>query len=280
MATPGAAEFMTYGPNAAAEGLAKAQSYNKSFDPLNNPAAYGSAPAPVMPQITGPAATAAAIGAGNQVNSQLPGYAGDLGLVGQNIASDLKGEVSPDVMAELQQTAAEQGISTGGATGAAYLKALGLTSLGLEQTGQQDLQSILSSLPGARIAENPAFYTTTGQDLEARQQNSLWAAAPNPMAAARAGLAATGAGYATGAGSGGVRLPGPLPNPATSLPAAPVSPLNPFPAIEDVNPPGSPGAYAAWNAWNGTPIYQGGPFVDYNDTGANTPVGDGSLLPA
>lgn len=278
--TPGAAEFMTYGPNAAAEGLAKAQAYNNSFSPLNDPAAYGSAPAPVMPQITGPSATAAAIGAGNQVNSQLPGYAGDLTTVGQNIEADLKGEVSPDVMAELQQTAAEQGISTGGATGAAYLKALGLTSLGLEQTGQQDLQSILSSLPGARIAENPTFYTTTGQDLEARQQNSLWAAAPNPMAAARAGLAATGAGYATGAGSGGVRLPAPLPNPGTSLPPAPVSPLNPFPAIEDVNPPGSPGAYAAWNAWNGTPIYQGGPPVDFNDTGANVPVDDDSLLAA
>jgi hypothetical protein len=170
-------------------------------------AAYGSVPAPVQPQITGPANTAAAITAGNQVNAQLPGYGADLATVGQNISSDLAGTVSPDVEAELQQTAAEQGLSTGGASGAAYLKSLGLTSLGLEQTGQQDLQSILTSLPGAAISQNPNFYPTTGQQLDAGQQNSVWASAPDPTAAAQAGLAATQAGFGAGAGSGGVRLP-------------------------------------------------------------------------
>lgn len=210
-----------------------------SRSPINNPAAYGSAPAPVQPQITGPAATASAIQSGNAVNAQLPGYTGDLATVGQNIASDLAGTVSPDVMAELQQQAGEEGISTGGATGPAYLKALGLTALGLEQTGQQDLQSILTSLPGAAISQNPNFYPTTGQTLDAGQQNSVWNAAPNPYLAAQAGLAATQAGFGAGAGSGGGgRLP---PTPSLDpfgLQAASQSannPMNPFATTGDAS---------------------------------------------
>ena len=240
---------------------------------LTNPAAYGSAPAPVMPQITGPAATASAIQSGTAVNNQLPGYGADLAAVGQNISSDLAGTVSPDVMAELSQNAAEHGISTGGATGAAYLKALGLTSLGLEQTGQQDLQSILSSLPGAAISQNPNFYPTTAQTLEAGQQNSIWNAAPNPAAAAAAGLAATGAGFGAGAGSGGVRLP-PTPslNP-NGFNTGTANPMNPFGTGEDMgNAPGSPAAYTAWNSWYNPST--AAPSVDYNAT----PVDDESTL--
>lgn len=271
-------EFITYGPNSAAEGLAKAEKYNASFD-VTNPAAYGSKPAPVMPVSTSGAATSNAIAAGNQVNAQLPGYSGDLAAVGKNISSDLAGTVPEDVMAELQQQAAEHGVSTGGATGAAYLKALGLTSLGLQETGQKDLQSILTSLPGAAISQNPNFQPTTAQTLDAGQQNSVWASAPDPSAAAAASLAAVRSGFGAGSGGGGGRLPAPAPSSVAPSSWAPPQVLSG--SGEDMgNAPGSPGAYAAWNAWNGTPIYQGPGFVDYNDTGGNAPVDDMSALTA
>ena len=276
MATPGAMEFITYGPNSAAKGMQEAEAYNNSF--ISNPAAYGSVPAPVQPRATSGEATGNAIAAGQEVNSQLPGYTGDLATIGQNINADLTGTVSPDTMNELQQGAAEQGISTGGATGAAYLKALGLTSLGLEQTGQQDLQSILSSLPGAAISQNPEFQVSSGQAYDAGVQNSLWASAPNPSAAAAAGLAATGAGFGVGSGSGGAPLP-PTPtlNSLTGSSGAP-NPMSPFttpsPQSDTSNAPGTPGAYAAWNAWAGQPVYSNPAQVDYNDTGENAPVDD------
>ena len=132
---------------------------------LTNPAAYGSVPAPTQPVSTSGAATGNAIAAGQEVNSQLPGYTQDLSNVGANITALTSGQVPGDVIEQLQQQGAEENAVTGAGSNAAYLKALGLTSLGLDQTGQQDLQSILTSLPGQAISQNPEFQPTTGQTL-------------------------------------------------------------------------------------------------------------------
>lgn len=245
-------EFITYGPNSAQQGLDEATAYNRQNSPLTNPAAYGSAPAAVSPASTSAAATTAAIASGNQVNAQLPGYDQSLASVGQNIQSLTAGQVPADVMQQLQQQAAESGAISGSGSNAAYLKALGLTSLGLEQTGQQDLQNILTSLPGQAISQNPAFQATTGQQLEAGQQNSVWGAAPNPAAAAAASLAATGAGYGVGASSGS-----PLGWGGGTAAASPsyASPWSSQPSYTDTggmdtgNAPGSPGVYNAWSGW-------------------------------
>lgn len=185
-------------------------------NPLNNPAAYGTIPNIPMPTATPPTVTG--VTAGQRVNAQLPGYNQSLSNVGANIGAETSGQVPQDVINQLQQQAAERGIATGTAgspaANASYLQALGLTSLGLNKQGQSDLQSILGSLPGASLVSNPAFYPTVGQTQEAQQLRATYGAAPQPQAAAQAGIAATQAGRA----AGGAAVPGvPAPSGATSF---------------------------------------------------------------
>lgn len=77
-----------------------------------------------------------------------------------NISDELAGNVPSDVINLLGQQAAERGVARGLAgsqnTNAAYLRALGLTSLGQKAKGQQDLSAAL-----ARNAQAPLFDVTT-----------------------------------------------------------------------------------------------------------------------
>lgn len=88
-----------------------------------------------------------------------------------NIGSELKGEVPADVVRMLAQQAAERGVATGAAGSpnsmSAYLRALGLTSLGQQATGQSNLTSALARNPGAPI------YDPTGQVLTPYQSGTL-----------------------------------------------------------------------------------------------------------
>lgn len=214
------AETATYSPYAGNMWLPTTQqpSLSQQDSGVKNSAAYGQVPAPVQPLPTIGSQLPQAIAAGNQVASQLPGYATDLSNVGANITSETAGEIPASVLAQLGQNAASSGVATGTSGGAGnmagYLRGLGLESLQETQTGQQDLQSMVQSLPGYGVANNPNFYTTTGQQYESGVQNNLNAAAPNPYAAAMAGLAATGQGMAAGGGGFGAR---PSPNPASYL---------------------------------------------------------------
>lgn len=222
--------------------------------------AYGSIPAPVNPQSTVGTATANAIGAGLNVYSQLPGYGNDMSNIGANIASETAGQVPDDVITQLKEQGAEGAISTGAASNASYLRALGLTSLGLEQTGLSNLEGILPTLPGAGISQSALFEPTTGQQLEAQQQNSLWASAPDPAAAARLNLQSAGAGIGAGLGSGNFLppTPGSPQNQITTLPPPGQTNYDPMAGWTDaqINPwnysgyaPGSPGALTNYNAW-------------------------------
>lgn len=66
-----------------------------------------------------------------------------------DISSALSGQLPPDVLNLIQQQGAERGVATGSPgspnANASMLQALGLTSLGLEQTGQSELNSAISS---------------------------------------------------------------------------------------------------------------------------------------
>ena len=81
----------------------------------------------------------------------LPGYASNLGQQGQNVGSMLRGDVPADVVRNIQQAGAERGIAMGmggGAnTNAAWLRALGLTSLGLQNQGAKQFSQMQSDLP-------------------------------------------------------------------------------------------------------------------------------------
>ena len=80
-----------------------------------------------------------------------------------NIAQELQGKVPADVMNLLGQQAAERGVITGGATDASYLRALGLTSLGQEQAGQQNLSAALARNPAAPLFDPTGQMITPGQ---------------------------------------------------------------------------------------------------------------------
>jgi len=169
-------------------------------------------PATVTPSTTAPAATNTAITLGNQAYSQLPGYSEALANVGANIKSETAGQLPPDVLRQLQQAAAERGVSTGSPgspnSNASYLQALGLNSLQLTNTGQANLQNILPVLPGSGISQNPNFYVNPALQYEAGATNAAnQAAAYNANAARRNSLKATTAGISAGGSSAGFSMP-------------------------------------------------------------------------
>ncbi len=89
------------------------------------------------------------------LQARIPGAAGLETQSSANIGAELGGRVPQDVMQLLGQQAAERGVATGAPgsanANAAYLRALGLTSLGQEQVGQQNLTAAYARNPAAPI---------------------------------------------------------------------------------------------------------------------------------
>lgn len=197
--------------------VSQAQPASEGSDPaISNPFAYGFAPSIPTPRSTAPAATSEAMSLGNQVYNQLPGYGGSVANIGSNIQAETGGQLPDDVKRQLQQAAAERGISTGQGAGspndnAAYLRALGLTSLDLTNMGQHNLTSFLPSLPGAAVSQSGRFSVSPDLAQNAAEAGAIYGAAPNPAAAAAAKLAAARSGISAGSGSfgGGGFLPPP-----------------------------------------------------------------------
>ena len=179
------------------------------YDPSSNPGWYSSAPPAVgglgsrpgsvpIPVSTAPQNTAMAIAAGQSVDRQLPGYDASLANIGSNIKSETAGQLPSDVVTQIEQQMAERGVGTGtqgsDTNNASLICALGLTTLDLTGTGQSQFQSILPTLPGYNIAQNPSQYVNPAEIYEANLQNTLDASAPDPNAAASASLGAARAG--------------------------------------------------------------------------------------
>jgi hypothetical protein len=91
-----------------------------------------------------------------------------------NIRSELGGELPADVLANLRQQAAERGVAIGSPaspnSNAAYLRAIGLTSLDLQNQGQQHLTAAEGRNPAAPIFDPTSQLITPYQagtlDLE------------------------------------------------------------------------------------------------------------------
>lgn len=92
----------------------------------------------------------------------------------QNIAAESEGQVPTDVMNLIQQQAAEGGIGTIGAANAPLtqnnlLRTLGLTSLQMQQQGQENLQGLLGTAP--KLSPESLFVSPTAQaQINAQQQ--------------------------------------------------------------------------------------------------------------
>jgi hypothetical protein len=135
-----------------------------------------------------------------QMIQNLPGYQNAVSTDMGNIQNNLSGTISPDVIAKMQQQAAERGIATGSPgspnANAAYLQALGLTSLQLQQLGHTQLDQQMAATP-IQQTQN----TTTNTDL--RPQQAVYNAAPNPQAASLAAQQAAQRGMTAGSSMAG-----------------------------------------------------------------------------
>jgi hypothetical protein len=104
-----------------------------------------------------------------------------------NTQQELSGQLPQDVVNQITQQAAERGVSGGQAAGSpnensAMMKALGLTSLGQEQTGQSNLNTLINETPQGAQFDPASMFVTPNQEQSAQQgvQNAM--AAPDPGA--------------------------------------------------------------------------------------------------
>lgn len=164
------------------------------------------------PSSTAEPVTDQSIALGQKQYRQLPGYDTSLANIGNTIGAETRGELPADVIRQIQQQAAERGISTGTAgsqnNNAGYLRALGLNSLDMTNLGQANFGRALPLLPG--LSQNPAFYTTPGTNLQANiadanlsnekyQFSEALSANERALREAKAGITA---GMSAGAGAG------------------------------------------------------------------------------
>lgn len=196
--------------------------------------AYGGIP--TVPSPTGTAAEAVAgnignlgglyqlAGGVNQFNQQqaplglqtnLPGYQGMIGQSSQNILANLRGQIPQDVVNQITQQAAERGTATGLAgspnSSAALLAALGKTSLGQQQLGEQELTTAIGRTPQGPLFDPSKFFVTPEQEQQAQAAANLYASAPVPSAAAAEARRQATAGL--GAGGGGTQFAPTAPSP-------------------------------------------------------------------
>ena len=100
----------------------------------------------------------------------LPNYGALIGQRSRNVGNMLAGQVPQDVIDQLQQrtneNAAGRGFTGGPATNASWLRALGLTSLGLQQQGSQQLSQSIQDTPVGEIWNPLALYVPQLQQRE------------------------------------------------------------------------------------------------------------------
>lgn len=130
----------------------------------------------------------------------------------RNIGSALAGQVPADVLVQLQQGAAQRGIATGAPGGpnanAAYLRALGLTSLGQQQYGEKALTEAVGRMPRVGLYDLSQGFVTPAQQQSAQYMANVLAASPIPQAAYNQAMAAAMAGQNRGYGSARQAVPG------------------------------------------------------------------------
>jgi len=135
--------------------------------------------------LTQGADTISATGAALPFEINLPGYEGMLQTATGNTGQELQGQVPQDVQNLLAEQSAERGVSTGEAPGspntnAAYLQALGLTSLGQEQQGQTNLSQLIGETPTGASYNPASSFVTPAQQQDAAQAVQTAQAAPDP----------------------------------------------------------------------------------------------------
>lgn len=124
------------------------------------------------------------------LRSSIPNYAALSQKQSGVIGSELSGEVPQDVVSQIIQRGAERGILTGAPgspnSSAAYLRALGLNSLGMMGQGVKDFSTQIAETPLGQPFDFTKLFVTPEQEQQAAMAANLYASAPVPSAAAAA----------------------------------------------------------------------------------------------
>lgn len=205
--------------------------------------------------------------AAGQYQANLPLYGPMTQQASSDIYSNLQGQLPADVIQQMQQRAAERGVQTGTAGSpnqdAAYLRAIGLTSLDLENLGQQQLSQAVARTPTGPLFDPSKFYITPADQSQAQLLANIYAAAPNPTLAAENALrlAQQGLRAGQGAGSGGVgganflgggagtTPSGPAFTPTGANVTVPGTGPSPGAGAQTGYPAPTPSAYSSWQSW-------------------------------
>jgi len=148
-------------------------------------------------------------------NTQAGEVAGTPGF--GSVLANLHGQVAPDVIAQLQQGAAERGIVSGQQfgdspnTNSAYMRALGLNSQGQQLLGQQQYGNLLGHFPMAAPFNMSSMFVSPEEQQAANAAANVSAAAPNPKQAADEEFRKLLEAIAAGKGSIPTTIPGGVP---------------------------------------------------------------------
>lgn len=158
----------------------------------------------------------------SNLESSIPGLPGLNATSSANTGAALHGELPEDVIRQLLEQAAERGIITGSPgsdnSNAAYLRALGLNSWQMMQTGENMLSGAVARAPKAPLVNIPELFVTPDQTQDAQMAANLYQSAPVPSAAGGLTLGAARAGANAGQAAAGAWGP---PNSAASRGGAP-----------------------------------------------------------
>lgn len=137
-----------------------------------------------------------------QYAAGIPNYRAMLASSSQNILDALQGKVPSDVLSQMIQSGAERGVAMGSPgspnANAAYLRALGLTSLGLQKQGEEELTAAMGRTPKVPLYDVGKEMLSPKDIMDWQEKRDIYAAAPNPAAAQRAAMDAALKGINTG----------------------------------------------------------------------------------
>jgi hypothetical protein len=133
-----------------------------------------------------------------QYYANIPNYSGLNAQSSANIGSQLRGELPTDVVNQIAQRAAERGVVSGQTSPAAYLSALGLNSLQLQQQGETALNASVGRNTKAPFYAPAMGFVSPDEVQSAQTAANIYASAPNPGAAQAAQMNAARSGMNSG----------------------------------------------------------------------------------
>lgn len=181
--------------------------------------------------------------------ANLPNFANMVGSRTENITQQLKGQLPQDVINQIGQQAAERGIATGSPgspnTNAAYLRALGLNSLQMQQQGNQNLSGAIADTPVPQLFNPMSLIVpqmNAAQEMNAARLGQFQAQPKNQWGAQTASVS----------------------GPAGGIPHMAGSPSNPWGGTATVSGPSwgtpqaqGPSAYSPYGSPSQMPAYGG-----------------------